>query len=154
MSRPGRQANFQRKRSRLSLSASDVDRPMLRAETRTDVDGRYAFRDVEYSADSSRLCVAATAKGYVSIVELVKATNGEVDLPLEFSSDLGTLSGVVTGPEGRPVKDAVVFLNGCFGPDPVPGIWSSVTDEQGRYAITDLKRWSPADTKKVDKTQG
>ena len=136
------------------FQSQSFERPMLRAETRTGVDGRYAFRDVEYSADSSRLCVAATAKGYVSIVELVKATNGEVDLPLEFSSDLGTLSGVVTGPDGRPVKDAVVFLNGCFGPDPLPGIWSSVTDDQGRYAITDLKRWSPADTKKVDKTSG
>jgi beta-lactamase regulating signal transducer with metallopeptidase domain len=134
------------------FQSRSLDRPMLRAETRTDVDGRYAFRNVEYSGDSSSLCVAATAKGYVSKIEPVKAANGEVELPLDLSSDVGTLSGVVTGPDGRPVKNAVVFR--CFGPVPLPGIWSSVTDEQGRYAITDLKRWVPADTKKVDKETG
>jgi beta-lactamase regulating signal transducer with metallopeptidase domain len=136
------------------FQSQSLGRPMLRAETHTDVDGRYAFRDVEYSGDSSGLCVAATAKGYVSKVEPVKAANGEIDVPLDLSSDVGTLSGVVTGSDGRPVKNAVVFLNGCFGPDPLPGIWSSVTDEQGRYAITDLKRWAPADTKKVDQKTG
>jgi beta-lactamase regulating signal transducer with metallopeptidase domain/protocatechuate 3,4-dioxygenase beta subunit len=135
------------------FQSQSFERPILRAETRTDVDGRYAFRDVEYSADSSRLCVAATAKGYVSYVQHVKATNGEIDLPFELSSDPGTLSGVVTGPDGRPVKDALVYLN-CLGIDPLPGIFGSVTDNQGRYAITDLKRWLPADTKKADQKNG
>ena len=91
--------------------------------------------------------MAATATGYASAVEIAKSNTSEVELPLELSDNPGTLSGVVTDPQGRPVRDAVVFLPGCYGHEPLPGIRSSVTDAQGRYAITDLKRWSPEETK-------
>jgi hypothetical protein len=108
-----------------------LGRPVLMAETRTDVEGRYDFQEIEYLTDTSDLCVAATAKGYASAVEIAKSNTGEVDLPLELSNNVGTLSGVVTDPLGRPVHDAVVFLPACYGDQPLPGIRCSVTDDQG-----------------------
>jgi hypothetical protein len=131
-----------------------LGRPILMVETRTDVAGRYAFLEIEYSAYPCDLCVAATANGYASAVDIAKSKTGEVDLPLELSNSVGTLSGVVTDPQGRPVHDAVVFLPGCYGDQPLPGIRSSVTDDLGRYAITDLKRWSPEETKTFDPKTG
>ena len=128
-----------------------LDRPILRGEATTDAEGRYTLREVELSADSGILCVAATCKGYASAVQMVKETTGEINLPIELSTNVGTLSGAVTDQAGRPVKDAVVFFNNCYGRDPLPGIFAGVTDGQGRYAITDLKRWSPAETKTVDR---
>jgi beta-lactamase regulating signal transducer with metallopeptidase domain len=108
-----------------------LGRPILMVETRTDVAGRYAFLEIEYPAYSCDLCVAATANGYASAVDIAKSKTGEVDLPLELSNSVGTLSGVVTDPQGRPVHDAVVFLPGCYGDQPLPGIRCSVTDDQG-----------------------
>ena len=46
------------------------------------------------------------------------------------------------------------LYRGCFGHEPLPGIRSSITDAQGRYAITDFKRWSPEETKTFDPKTG
>ncbi len=130
------------------------DQPIIRAETRTDAEGHFALRGVRHSADPGDLCVAVAAHGYVSAVQTVKPTTGDVELPIELSGDVGTLSGVVTNAQGQPVKDAVVFLNRCYGRDPLPGIFAAVTDTLGRYAITDVKRWSPEQTKATDPKTG
>lgn len=49
----------------------------------------------------------------------------------------GTVSGVVTGPDGQPVADAWVRVGGGFPgrAGPGEGRWTARTDEQGRYTV-------------------
>ena len=49
----------------------------------------------------------------------------------------GTVSGVVTGPDGQPVADAWVNVGGGFPgrAGPGEGRWTAKTDEQGRYTV-------------------
>ena len=56
------------------------------------------------------------------------------------------LQGRVTDPSGKPIAGAWVWTNGFLN-DPLPGVCSSRTDANGRYAIADLPAWDVATQK-------
>ena len=94
--------------------------------------------------------VAATAPHHVSAMQqLDDVAEGWASLVLDDNP--GTLSGVVTDENGQPLNGVTVYVSGS---KPVPEYRSAVTDEQGRYAITDLNRWNAKDTEKVDPQTG
>ncbi|MEX2137851.1 MAG: M56 family metallopeptidase [Pirellulales bacterium] len=125
-------------------------------ETKSDAAGRFELRNVETAMlDHGDLFAVAALKGYVSAcVPLANPEVAMIEQELKLSSNPGTLSGMVSDPEGRPIPGVTVFLSCCVSDEPLPGILSSVTDENGRYAITDLKRWTPESTRTFDPTTG
>ncbi|HEY7326946.1 MAG TPA: M56 family metallopeptidase [Gemmataceae bacterium] len=64
-----------------------------------------------------------------------------------------TLQGRVTDPSGKPIAGAWVWTNG-LATDPLPGVSSSRTDTDGRYAITDLPAWDVAKQKPTPSGDG
>ena len=126
---------------------------VLLAETKADSNGEFRLREIETEMPNRRdLVVIASADKHVpAVTGPSKADAGVVDVSLRLSSNPGTLSGIVTDPSGQPLKGVTVYLGGS---QPYPGIWSSVTDENGRYSITDMKRWTPESTATVDPRSG
>jgi 5-hydroxyisourate hydrolase-like protein (transthyretin family) len=57
-----------------------------------------------------------------------------------------TLQGRVTDDAGKPIAGARVWAN-HLSSGPVGGVLSTVTDADGRYAITDMGQWTDDDTK-------
>lgn len=135
---------------------TDNDEPLpFLVETTADQDGKFELRDIETTTPAKPdLLVIVTAEKHVPFVDgPMKHDNGVIELSAVMSSKPGTLSGIVTDSRGQPIKGVTVFLP-AGGNHPYPGIWSAVTDEKGRYAITDMKRWTPESTKTFDpKTQ-
>ncbi len=134
------------------------DQPLqLAAEVKSDGDGKFSIPGVAtLPADPHRrenftgLVVAATAPHHVSAMQqLDDVAEGWASLVLDDNP--GTLSGVVTDENGQPLNGVTVYVSGS---KPVPEYRSAVTDEQGRYAITDLNRWNAKDTEKVDPQTG
>jgi beta-lactamase regulating signal transducer with metallopeptidase domain len=135
--------------------ASAIDPPVLLAQTKTDGEGRYRLRNIEIPAAredamGGNPILVATANGYVSEMRAARTKTDDLELPLEMDNNPGTLSGVVTDRQGRPIPGVSVFA--LFSP--LPGVATAVTDAQGHYAITDLKRWMPEETKRFDPKTG
>jgi beta-lactamase regulating signal transducer with metallopeptidase domain/5-hydroxyisourate hydrolase-like protein (transthyretin family) len=132
-----------------------TDAPRLVADVRSDDDGKFAIMKVEavtnyyHRNGLTDLMVVATARGYASSAKQVEEVECVGDVSLALSSNPDTLSGVVTDSRGRPLKGVSVFLPN-FSENPLPDYMCAVTDEQGRYAITDLNRWQPEDSRKFD----
>lgn len=130
----------------------------LVADVRTDEDGKYSVPDVETLRDASDrggmtdLIVVATATGHASASNALKDI-AEGWSSLVLADNPSKLSGVVTDEQGQPLAGVAVFLP-IYGSDPIDGFVSSVTDEQGRYAIGDLKSWNPKDTETFDPKTG
>ena len=65
----------------------------------------------------------AALKGYVSAcVPLANPEAATIEQELKLLSNPGTLSGVVSDPEGRPISGVTVFLSCCVSEEPLPGI--------------------------------
>ena len=78
----------------------------------------------------------ATSQATADLVAVGSAQTTSVrDVKLEPG---GTVSGVVTGPDGQPVADAWVNVGGGYAgrAGPGEGRWSAKTDEHGRYTVT------------------
>ena len=123
------------------------------AETVSDGEGRFELKNLQTRLPDERdLIVIATADGHVPGVEHPASFEGDViQTSLKLRSDPGTLSGVVSDSQGKPVAGVAVF----FGADqPLPGVGSAVTDEQGRYSISGLQRWSSDDPAVIDPKTG
>ncbi len=122
-------------------------------------DGRFSIVNIEASDDSARpdqpayIQVVATSPGCVTVMKLVSETAASDELLLETSNKVGTLSGVVTDVEGRPISGVTVYVP-CCGVQCVLDCMAAVTDAQGRYAIHDLRRWKPSDTATFDPKTG
>ncbi|MBI2824617.1 MAG: carboxypeptidase regulatory-like domain-containing protein [Planctomycetia bacterium] len=131
----------------------------LLGEVRCEEDGRFSIPDVEIDAhpdrtkETTHFQVVATADGYASASKMIDPAAAAAELSLEMASNPGTLSGVVTDEQGRPIKGVTVFLP-CCGTECVPDFMSAVTDDQGRYAIGDLKRWKREERKQTDPKTG
>jgi beta-lactamase regulating signal transducer with metallopeptidase domain len=140
-----------------TISQIDSDPMVVIAELKSDASGEFAFHDVELPLSDRHpqrqrmLYVAATAAGRASAValesvmmnyahDLDELKIGFAEEPFILSQDRQTVSGVVTDPAGRPVAGARVSMGTAFG-NPIPGMWSAVTDQAGKYAIYDLERW-------------
>ena len=124
---------------------------VIAGETKSGAEGKFELHNVETAMhDRADLTIVAALKGHVSaILSLPKADAEVIEQEIELSSNPGTLSGVVSDASGRPISGVTVYLS-CMGDEPLPGIRSSVTDEHGRYTITDLKRWDPESTRTFD----
>ncbi|MDB5313540.1 MAG: Regulatory sensor-transducer, BlaR1/MecR1 family [Gemmataceae bacterium] len=113
----------------------------LRTEMTGD-DGRFQFRDLPpFPADEDgagwEYTIAVTKPGRSSRIQSLHA--GREKYPFEFRlPPAATLKGRVTDPAGRPVAGAQVWW--VLGPStgPLEVVWSTRTDADGQYAITDL----------------
>ncbi len=149
-----------------TVSKTDSDPMTVIAEVKSDASGEFAFNDVEAPpADPhpqlrKMLYVTATAAGRASAValesvmlnyahDLNELKIGFAEEPFILSQDRLTVSGVVTDPAGRPVAGARVYMGMGYG-NPIPGMWSAVTDQAGRYAIHDLERWKKTVVEETD----
>jgi beta-lactamase regulating signal transducer with metallopeptidase domain len=139
--------------------ASGSGQRELLGETRAADGGLFSIPDVKISAaaaanqEKARLHIVATAKGYASAVKVVDEAAASEEVSLEMSNEPGTLSGVVTDEHGRPVAGATVYIP-CCGNEPITDCKTTITDEQGRYAINDLRQWKPEDSKTFDAKTG
>ncbi len=136
------------------------DQPMqLAAEVKTDGDGKFSIpgvatlpADPHHRENFTGLVVLANAPNHVSAMQqLDEVAEGWAALVLDDNP--GTLSGVVTDENGKPVQGVTVYQDGP-GEYPAPDWRSAVTDDQGRYAIADLNRWNSKDTETVDPKTG
>ena len=146
-------------RVRVFWMMTDDEPLQLAAEVKTDGDGKFSISGfATLPADPHRrenftgLVVVATAVKHVSAIQqLDEVAEGWASLVLD--NDPGTLSGVVTDDNGKPLKGVTVYQK-CCGSEPVPECRSAVTDEHGRYAIADMNRWNALDSAKIDPKTG
>ncbi|MEX0585733.1 MAG: carboxypeptidase-like regulatory domain-containing protein, partial [Pirellulales bacterium] len=135
-------------RVRVLRFPSSVDSPELIAEAVTAADGKYEFTGLESAVDRSQLhgagdlLVAANVKSHASAVWRVNSESESVEQTLTLHSEAGSLSGTVRDEAGRAVAGAAVYLPIAFS-HPLPEIMSAVTDEEGRFSISDLHCWGP-----------
>ncbi len=136
--------------------SEDYRSQFIAGETKADAQGRFELHDIETAmVDRGDLLAVAALQGYVSVcVPLVNSDKGVIEQKLALSGNPGTLSGIVSDSQGRPISGVTVYLPCGASDEPLLGIRSSVTDEQGRYAITDLKRWTPESTRTFDPSSG
>jgi hypothetical protein len=165
-------------RVRVFRYPSRSDAPLLIADLRTGQDGKFVVPDVETAigraelfSTMSDLCLAGTAEGRASVTRRLDGAESQpvaaavdpfaprstappeqpvVELSLVLSDKPGTLSGTVTDQSGRPVSGARVFLPSGFD-EPIPGVAMAITDEAGRYAISDLRSWKAGENMAVDR---
>ncbi|MFO1095892.1 MAG: M56 family metallopeptidase [Planctomycetaceae bacterium] len=134
---------------------SPIDPPLQVAVTTTDPQGKFVVENVETdpaqleSRGIADLVVAATADNCASAVKYVNDEQQLTNLTLTLHSEAGTVSGVVRDEQGQPIAGATVQFPSVFS-HPLPGILSTITDEQGRYAITDLRQWRASESETND----
>lgn len=100
----------------------------------TGADGMFELVGIELQSDIYKCFVVAQAPGRSTAVENLRHDHrGELTLTLR---DAATFSGTIRGEDDKPVPNAVVTFD-IFGNYPV-GVRTAKTDEQGKFAITDL----------------
>jgi 5-hydroxyisourate hydrolase-like protein (transthyretin family) len=128
-------------------------------EAHTAADGRFRFdnltapyRDSE-QRQSLAYMVVGRKLGCATAFAFVRPdskTGG--DLKLKMPPPV-SLTGRVTDRDGKPLAGATVTVP--YGTnDPIPGIRTARTDDQGRYEITDLAAWDSRDTMQKDVKSG
>ncbi|HEX7379420.1 MAG TPA: carboxypeptidase-like regulatory domain-containing protein, partial [Pirellulales bacterium] len=154
-------------RVRVFRYPSRLDAPLVVADQPTDQDGRFLFDEVPTAVEQTEftgtgdVCIAATADGFASAIRFMDdrtlltsllpidpfappSEHDVVEIALRLSSQAGTLSGTVRDESGKPLAGVTVSLPTSFQ-QALPGVQSAVTDAAGRYAITDLRRWTSSD---------
>ncbi|GAA4420888.1 carboxypeptidase regulatory-like domain-containing protein [Bremerella cremea] len=135
--------------------ASDFRTTTPLAQTISDEEGRFEFADIETAAtpQGDLMLVAALAE-HASAGKRVGTTNGKSEeRDLVLAKHPVKLTGFVSNDKGTVIPGATVYVTSC-GLEPIPGIWTAVTDANGRYEISDLRRWNPEDTATFDKKTG
>ena len=141
-------------------------KPFLLNTTSSDAEGIFSLQDVlpadelpkpnqespSYDPDAPVYMVTVQRAGAVSRViygSVGMIAKGQVtSMTLEPA---GTLSGVVTGPDGKPVAGALVNANRKTNLPTIEGFQTARTDERGHYEITDA---APFDQEAYKKAQG
>jgi beta-lactamase regulating signal transducer with metallopeptidase domain/5-hydroxyisourate hydrolase-like protein (transthyretin family) len=115
------------------------------AEQETGADGQFAFADAPSPAKGHGLAIVVTKAGRGSIVWTLMAESLKkpITVPMRPAA---TLQGRVTDAAGKPIAGARVWSS-YLNSGPVDGVLSAVTDADGKYAITDMGRWTDDDTK-------
>jgi hypothetical protein len=114
--------------------------------TKTAEGGTFRFPKVRVpveNADANETIMhylVATHSKWARVVRVVHRDRPSDDIDLVFQR-AGQLDGTVTDDKGLPVAGAVVYRP-SIGSSPVDGVWSCVTDGDGRFAITDLPEWN------------
>ena len=130
---------------RVDLMGNRTQR-LLQTE-RTNKDGKFRFAPVDDLSkgmpawqralpQAAPYEIHARATGRATVGEFVPQSSidsGHIDMRMREGA---TLSGRVTGPDGKPVKGATVWAIGLI--KPIPGIGCATTDAAGRFEIQDL----------------
>jgi 5-hydroxyisourate hydrolase-like protein (transthyretin family) len=111
----------------------------------TGADGRFEFADAPALEDDRGLALVVTKAGRGSIIQPLFAELLEKPLELRVRP-ADTLKGRVTDEAGKPVAAARVWAN-ALRTGPIDGIRTAVTDADGKYAITDMGRWTDEDNR-------
>jgi beta-lactamase regulating signal transducer with metallopeptidase domain len=148
------------------VSRADSESVVVIAEAKSNSSGDFVFNNVDVPMPGplpvhhKMFYIAATAAGRASAVsgesaelnylrDFKELNISSSESPFILSRGRLTVSGVVTDPAGQPVAGARVFM-GTGNGNPIPGMWSAVTDQAGRYTITDLERWKKTVTEETD----
>lgn len=118
----------------------------LHSRTRTDRDGKYAFKDIpqeKYKEGMAWYAIAVSANSFASRIVYVPQRQSEpfhleLELPVPAS-----LRGRVVDPEGQPVEGAEIWTPTLKAP--IPGLYSATTTANGYFQINDLPPWNSAD---------
>lgn len=119
-------------------------------EGKTDRRGHFRFTDLPASPRPGErrewmYVVTCTKKGRASVIQPLLAETRTDKLTIALKPG-ATLQGRITDTNGRAVAGAWVWTLGLLT-DPLPGVYSSRTDAEGRYAIMDLPSWDVATEK-------
>lgn len=112
---------------------------------KSGADGTFRFADVRAPLHDSSATkwithyVIATRSGLASAAGFVDRERGSGEMEMVLGR-AGRLHGVVKDKNGMPVQGAAVYRP-CMPGAPLAGVWSAVTDNEGRYAIDDLPEW-------------
>jgi 5-hydroxyisourate hydrolase-like protein (transthyretin family) len=115
------------------------------AERETGADGGFEFHNAPAIEDDRGIGVAFTKSGRGSIVWSLHSESLRKPLEVQLRP-AATLQGRVTDEAGKPVSGARVWTHSLRA-GPLDGISSTVTDADGKYAITDMGRWNDEDAK-------
>jgi len=115
------------------------------AERETGADGGFEFHNAPAIEDDRGIGVAFTKAGRASTVWALYPESLRKPMVVEVRP-AATLEGRVTDEAGKPVIGARVWFH-KLRTGPLEGISSSVTDANGKYAITDMGRWTDEDAK-------
>ena len=99
--------------------------------------GAFTFENIKRQ---ERMIVAVRASGHASKLHYLRDETMEDEFEVALETDPGKLSGVVTGPDGKPLEGVSVFTVSGFGA-PIPGVMMDVTDENGQFVIHDIRKW-------------
>ncbi|HKB05530.1 MAG TPA: carboxypeptidase-like regulatory domain-containing protein [Gemmataceae bacterium] len=109
----------------------------------TGADGRFEFPDAPAVTEDHGLAVVVTRAGRGSIVQPL--FDELLRKPLEFHlRPAATLQGKVIDEAGKPVAGARVWAR-SLRTGPIDGVGTTVTDADGKYAITDMGLWTDED---------
>lgn len=126
-------------------------------EGTTDDQGRFRFTDLPaLPRQAERVgwmyALTCTRKGRASAIQRLSGETPTDKITITMKPG-ATLQGRVTDSSGKPIAGAWVWTNGLLN-DPLPGVFSSGTDAEGRYAITDLPAWDVAKQKPIPSADG
>jgi 5-hydroxyisourate hydrolase-like protein (transthyretin family) len=111
----------------------------------TGADGRFEFPDAPAPAEDRGLGIAFTKTGRASTVWDLYPQSLQKPVEVEVRP-AATLQGRVTDEAGKPVAGARVWFH-KLRTGPLDGISSALTDADGKYAITDMGRWTDEDAR-------
>jgi beta-lactamase regulating signal transducer with metallopeptidase domain len=126
-----------------------MGQPEKIAESKSDVDGYYSFKNLTPSLWEDRLDRVAyglvlRAPGLPPSVS--SYYDSDANWPYGVREEIAGIpvevSGQVVNEQGIPVAGATVYRYGIHG-EPVPGVQSAITDDDGRFAIRDLSISEP-----------
>ncbi len=109
----------------------------------TGDDGQFEFFDAPELAEDCGLGVAFTKTGCGSIIRSLYPHFLKKPLEVQFRP-AETLQGRLTDEAGRPVAGVRVWCH-QFRTGPLEGVSNAVSDADGKYAITDIGRWTDED---------
>ena len=127
--------------------SSDYIAPLrLHAEAKTDEEGKFHFSNLDFQFNQygqSQYTIVARIDGYASSVQTVSEQQIANPISFRLTEKPGTLVGVITGPDGKPVANALVHVPYPRTVKPLDEIWSGRTDGTGKFRIADLTPWKP-----------
>jgi beta-lactamase regulating signal transducer with metallopeptidase domain len=115
-------------------------------EVRTAADGRFRFNGVPApfrnrdGLSGLLYCVIGRKAGWATEMAWVPLPDSTPRQELRLKLvPAASLKGHVTDRQGKPVAGATVWTPRIQ--NPIPGVWSAKTDDQGSYEIADLAPW-------------
>lgn len=129
-------------------------------ELETGATGEFEFPDLPAPVAgpegyySDYYVLAASRPGRVSWLRAYFSADSPTEgLELEMAVS-GSLTGRVTDPDGAPIEGVEVFITSYPSRQPIDGIFSTTTDADGQYELSDLLIWDVDKIEPVDEGNG